>query len=208
LGLKRDHFYIPDPIRHVVHLLTFRVNSIPAAMAGNRRSSRAQSSKTASAKSTSQQTTSSKRREKPAQKKSKAARRNSKSSSARTPNLQPPHPHAASAVSEKDSRFEVNSSAEDVQDVAEPLPLSCAASFSSEAVVSQEVKQSMHKHENLLAVLSDVEEALHEPDSWQTLSNIEEEQSEVYPTLEDWPWADSCERLEKLATLVCTPLSY
>ncbi|PQE21773.1 ribosomal L36 protein [Rutstroemia sp. NJR-2017a WRK4] len=171
-------------------------------MGGNRRSSRAQSSKTASSKSTSQQTTtSSKRREKPAQKKPKAARRKSKSSSTITPNFQPPHRHAASAVSEKDSSLEVNSSAEDVQAVAEPLPLSCSASFSSEEAVSQEVKQSMHKHENSFAVPSNVEEALHEPDSWQTLSQIEEEQSEVYPTLEDWPWADSCERLEKLVTL-------
>ncbi|PQE03343.1 ribosomal L36 protein [Rutstroemia sp. NJR-2017a BBW] len=59
----------------------------------------------------------------------------------------------------------------------------------------------MRKHENSFAVPSNVEEALHEPDSWQTLSQIEEEQSEVYPTLEDWPWADSCERLEKLVTL-------
>src|SRR4051812_23059256 len=134
-------------IRPVIHLLTFQINSIFAAMGGNRRPSKSKSSKTASAKSTSRQTTSrSKRRENPAQKKPKTARGKSKSSSAITSNFRPSLPHTATAISDKESRSEVNRSAEDVQNVTEPLPLTCAASLSSEEAVSEEVKQSMHKH--------------------------------------------------------------
>ncbi|KAM3069344.1 hypothetical protein ACMFMG_010847 [Clarireedia jacksonii] len=45
------------------------------------------------------------------------------------------------------------------------------------------------------------EETPHESNPWETLSYIGEGQSETHPTLDDWPWADSSDRLEKLVTL-------
>jgi hypothetical protein len=194
-------------IRPVFHLLTSRVNSIFAAMGGNRKSPRVQSSKMAKG-ANRQKTSGSKRRENPAQKKHKTTGRKSNRSSAISSHFRPHLPHTGRAVSEKESRSEVGSSPEDVPGVTEPLPFTSAVALSSEEATSEEVEQSMHKHENSFAVLSDLEETLHEPNSWEQLSHIEEKQSGTYPTLEDWPWTDSSDRLERLTTLVCSPLFY
>lgn len=198
-------FIIKSIFQNIIYRF-FNLYRIFTAMGGNRRSSRAQSSKPAAASSTSRQRSShTKRLERPAQKKSEAVYRKPKDcSTAIASNPRPPVPHPALAVPEKESESEVNYSVQGTQSEIELSPQTGRAWFFPEGAVPQEVKQSIQKHQNSFAVLSNIEEAPHEPIPWESLS---EKQSEAYPTLEDWPWTNDSNRMERLVTLVYTPSS-